>query len=696
MFIGSYILNKEIPIMSKFWKPTGVVVNKEGDRDGASSTLLNVNRHKHLSLSQQRQLLPIHRYKSQILYAMEKYSTLVLVGETGCGKSTQLPLFLHEAGWTTDSRCVVCTQPRRIAATSVASRVAEEFGCTLGDEVGYGVRFDFKCSSKTIIKYYTDGVLLRETMSDPLLSKYSVIIVDEAHVRSLSSDILLGLLKKICRKRKDLRIVVTSATLDAVPLKNFFETNENDSDPTADTAIIMAVQGRQYPVDVLYLNVPCRDYIRSCVNTVLSISSQEDWGDVLVFLPGAEEIDFAISLLNEEYRGDTMYFLPLYSALPPHVQMSVFEPTPPNKRKVVLATNIAEASITIEGIRFVVDSGFVKLNFFDVHTGLEALVTCPITMAAATQRAGRAGRTMEGKCFRLMTEEAFDRGVLAEQSPAEMQRTDITSAVLQLKALGIDDVLHFDFLSPPPADSMIYAVELLYSLGALDDKCNLTARGASMAEMPIDPRLAVVLLRSAEFGCSEEMLTIAAMCSVDYPFITVRARGASEAKQKVEKDVEELAVPTSDHLTLLKIYRAFEESGFSSSWCDSMSLQYRILARAKEIRRNLASILTRCSVKGAIFASCVEDDTTVRRCLVTGYFAHAAKLGNDGLYHTLRGGGVAVVPHPTSMIAKFGAPPEWVIYNEVHISRTTQLRDITKIDPKWLSELAPHYYNLKF
>jgi ATP-dependent RNA helicase DDX35 len=619
-----------------------------------------------------------------------------VIVETGCGKSTQLPLYLHEAGWTQGERCVVCTQPRRVAATSVATRVAAEFGCTLGEEVGYGVRFDFKCSEKTRIKYYTDGVLLRETMSDPLLSKYSVIIVDEAHVRSLSSDILLGLLKKICRKRPDLRVVVTSATLDAQALKNFFETNENSDDPTADTACIVSVQGRQYPVDLLYLDAPCRDYIRAAVDTVLSINQREDWGDVLVFLPGGEEIDTAVRMLNEEYQGDTMYFLPLYAALPPHVQMAVFEPTPSNKRKVVLATNIAEASITIEGIRFVVDSGFVKLNYFDVRTGLEALVTCPITKAAAVQRAGRAGRTMEGKCFRLMTEDVYLSDVVAEHAPAEMQRTDITPAVLQLKALGIDDVLHFDFLSPPPAASMIYSLELLYSLGAVDDKCQLTPKGARMAEMPLEPRLCSVLLSSFDFGCGEEMLTVAAMCSVEYPFISVRARGSSEAKVKVEKDIEEFAVQHSDHLTLLNIYCKFEESGYSSSWCDSMSLQYRVLARAREIRKNLHSVLLRSAEPGTLISSCGDDDVTVRRCLVAGYFAHVARLGHDGLYHTLRGGGVSVVPHPTSVLAKFGAPPEWVIYNEVHLSRTTQLRDITKIDPKWLAELAPHYYNVKF
>jgi ATP-dependent RNA helicase DDX35 len=432
------------------------------------------------------------------------------------------------------------------------------------------------------------------------------------------------------------------------------------------------------------------------VDAVLSINRLEDWGDVLVFLPGGEEIDTAVAMLNEEYSGETMYFLPLYSALPPHVQMAVFEPTPANKRKVVLATNIAEASITIEGIRFVIDSGFVKMNFFDVRTGLEALVTCPCTKAAATQRAGRAGRTMEGKCFRLMCEEAYDSAQIADHAPAEMQRTDITAAVLQLKALGIDDVLHFDFLSPPPADSMIYALELLYSLGALDDECKLTPRGAAMAEMPVEPRISNVLLRSYEFGCGEEMLTIAAMCSVEYPFITVRARGSSEAKLKVEKDIEGFAVPHSDHLTLLNIYRKYEESRNNSSWCDSMSLQHRVLARAREIRKNLLSVLVRCSEKGAVISSCGEDDVAVRKCLVAGFFSHAAKLGHDGRYHTLRGGGVAVVPHPTSVVAKFGAPPEWVIYNEVHLSRSTQLREVTKIDPRWLTEIAPHYYNVKF
>lgn len=326
----------------QFWRP-----QLSSDRDIASSDPLSAssgtliyNRFKHLSLRQQRENLPIYRHRRSILYALERYTTLILVGETGCGKSTQLPLYLFEAGWTEKGYSVVCTQPRRVAVITVANRVAAEFGCSVGEEVGYGIRFDFQCSSKTRIKYYTDGVLLRETMVDPLLSKYSVVIVDEAHQRTLHSDILLGLLKKIQRKRKDLRIIVTSATLDATALKEFFETNADFDDKDKDQAVILSVQGRAHPVDIFYLSQPCRDYVETAVETVLKIHAAEDSGDILVFLPGGEEIDFAVALLGERYQGNDLWVLPLYASLPNHMQMAVFEATPANMRKVVVATNI--------------------------------------------------------------------------------------------------------------------------------------------------------------------------------------------------------------------------------------------------------------------------------------------------------------------------------------------------------------------
>lgn len=577
---------------------------------------------------------------------------------------------------------------------TVAGRVAQEFGCNVGEEVGYGIRFDFKCSDRTKIRYYTDGVLLRETMNDPLLSKYSVIIVDEAHQRSLQSDILLGLLKKIQKRRTDLRIIVTSATLDATALKSFFENNMTD-DPTQDDTLIMSVQGRAHPVDVLYLNTPCRDYIRSAVDTVINIHRSEDAGDILVFLPGAEEVDTAQHILQELYQGETLFALPLYSSLPHNQQLAVFEPTPPHLRKVIFATNIAEASITIDGIRFVVDTAFVKLNYLDLASGVDALLTVPISQDMAIQRAGRAGRTAPGKCFRLMLEE--DYLTLSPHSPAEMQRVDISGAVLQLKALGVHDVLHFDFLSPPSPDAMIYALELLYSLQAIDEEGRITKLGMQMAEMPVEPRLARCLIASlVDFGCSEEMLSIAAMCTVEYPFLTLRHKASLEAKSKLQKDTEHFVIAGSDHLTLLNVYQQFTESGYNSSWCDGMCLQHRILQRAKEIRLNLLSTLKRFrGHNGEVICSAVEDEKTLRKCLISGYFSHAAKLASDGKYRTLRGG-VIVMPQQQSVIAQFGAPPEWVLFSEVHHHGTaTVMREVTKIDPLWLHDIAPHYYDLK-
>ena len=305
-----------------FWKPT---TNSTGDRHDCEPVLTN-NKFQHMSLAQQRGNLPIARQKDNILFALEKFSVLVVTAETGSGKTTQLPQFLHEAGWTNGGRCIVCTQPRRMAAITVAARVADELGCVLGEEVGYAVRFDSKSSDRTVIKYCTDGLLLRETMSDPLLSKYSVVLVDEAHERSLQSDLMLGLLKKIQRKRSDLRIIVTSATVDATAIKEFFETNTgaNKDNRAEDTACVVTVEGRVHPVDIMYLQKPAANYIIAAAETVLKIHSSEDKnGDILVFLPGAEEIDSCVNILEE--RGEkfvnSLILIPLYSSLPIAMQM---------------------------------------------------------------------------------------------------------------------------------------------------------------------------------------------------------------------------------------------------------------------------------------------------------------------------------------------------------------------------------------
>lgn len=363
-----------------------------GDAD--SMKQLYPSRHKHLPLNYQKQLLPIYRLKRELLYAVERYQTVILVGETGSGKSTQIPQYLYEAGWTGNGKGIMCTQPRRVATISVATRTAQEFGCQLGQEVGYAIRFDAKCSSKTLIKYCTDGLLLRETLTDPLLEKYNVIIVDEAHERSLYTDVLLGVLKKIQKRRPTLRLIISSATINALEMKEFFNAKSSLSSSSTivsqdrgsniqweDTCTILSITGRIHDIDILYLEQPTHNYVLTAVNTVKDIHQHEDIGDILVFLPSSEDIDNAIHMLEESDIAD-LHPLPLYSTLPHKLQMRVFDPTPLGHRKVVFATNIAETSITIDGIKFVVDSGFAKTKYFNPEGGVDALITAPAPKAS--------------------------------------------------------------------------------------------------------------------------------------------------------------------------------------------------------------------------------------------------------------------------------------------------------------------------
>ena len=402
-----------------------------------------------------------------------------------------------------------------MAATTVATRVAEELRSKVGDEVGYSIRFEDVTSAKTRIKFMTDGMLLREALVDPLLSRYSVIMVDEAHERSLGSDILLGLLKKIRKRRPELRIIVSSATLEAERFAIFFRDHEEDES----TCRVVSIEGRSYPVDVLYLDEPSNDYLEKAVETVFNIHTQEPNGDVLVFLTGREEIETAIQKLSEmvasaSRKAQVLQPLPLYAGLTTEEQMYVFSPAAENTRKVIFATNIAEASVTIDGIVYVVDSGFVKLRAFNPKTNIESLTAVPISKASATQRAGRAGRTKAGKCYRLYTQASYN--ILPDTTVPEIQRSNLAPIVLQLKALGIDNVATFDFLTPPPSALLIRALELLYALGAVDDYAKLTKpMGTRMAELSqIDAMMCKSLLSAPKYECLSEMVTIAAMTSL--------------------------------------------------------------------------------------------------------------------------------------------------------------------------------------
>ncbi|KAL4727571.1 DEAH-box ATP-dependent RNA helicase prp43 [Fusarium chlamydosporum] len=476
---------------------------------------------KYFQILQGRRDLPVHKQRQEFLDKYHSTQILVFVGETGSGKTTQIPQYVvydelpHLTG-----KLIACTQPRRVAAMSVAQRVADEMDVTLGEEVGYSIRFEDMTGPKTMLKYMTDGMLLREAMHDHEMSRYSCIILDEAHERTLATDILMALLKQISMRRPDLKIIIMSATLDAQKFQKYF----ND-------APLLAVPGRTHPVEIFYTPEPERDYVEAAIRTVLQIHASEPEGDILLFLTGEDEIEDAcrkISLeadeLMREVDAGPLAVYPLYGTLPPHQQQRIFDKAPPPLRsggrpgrKVIISTNIAETSLTIDGIVYVVDPGFSKQKIYNPRIRVESLLVSPISKASAQQRAGRAGRTKPGKCFRLYTEKAFKKELI-EQTYPEILRSNLANTVLELKKLGVEDLVHFDLMDPPAPETMMRALEELNYLACLDDDGELTTLGSMASAFPLDPALAVMLISSPEFYCSNEILSITSLLSVPQIF----------------------------------------------------------------------------------------------------------------------------------------------------------------------------------
>ncbi|WFD30819.1 RNA helicase [Malassezia sp. CBS 17886] len=627
-----------------------------------------------LSMQEQRRSLPIYKLRSALVQAVRDNQVLVVVGDTGSGKTTQLTQYLAEAGFADRAR-IGCTQPRRVAAVSVAKRVAEEVGCRVGQDVGYLIRFEDCTSPETRIKYMTDGMLQRECLVDPNVSAYSVIMLDEAHERTIATDVLFGLLKKALRRRPDLKLIVTSATLDAEKFSTYFF-----------GCPIFTIPGRTYPVEILYTKEPEADYLDAALITVMQIHLSEPPGDVLVFLTGQEEIDTSCEILYERMRAlgpsvPELIILPVYSALPSEMQSRIFEPAPPGARKVVLATNIAETSITIDGVYYVVDPGFVKQNAYDARLGMDSLVVTPISQAQARQRSGRAGRTGPGKCYRLYTEAAYRNEMLPNPIP-DIQRQNLASTILALKAMGINDLLHFDFMDPPPAQTMLTALESLYALTALDDEGLLTRLGRKMADFPMDPQMAKMLIASVDLGCSEEVLSIVAMLSIPNVFFRPKDKQA-QADTKRAKFFQ----PEGDHLTLLTVYNAWAHSNFSMPWCMDNFVQGRAMRRAQDVRKQLLGIMDRYHHD---IISCGRNYNRVRRAICSGFFRNAAKKDPQEGYKSLAESGGNVYLHPSS--ALFNRPAEYVVYHEVVMTTKEYMREVTAIEPKWLIEVAPRFF----
>ncbi|KAK2968322.1 hypothetical protein RJ640_021711 [Escallonia rubra] len=646
---------------------------------------------KYYEILEKRKTLPVWHQKEEFLKVLKANQTLFLVGETGSGKTTQIPQFVLEAVdiETADKRrkyMVGCTQPRRVAAMSVSRRVAEEMDVTIGEEVGYSIRFEDCSSAKTVLKYLTDGMLLREAMTDPLLERYKVIILDEAQERTLATDVLFGLLKEVLKNRPDLKVVVMSATLEAEKFQGYFN-----------GAPLMKVPGRLHPLEIFYTQDPERDYLEAAIRTVMQIHQFEAPGDILLFLTGEEEIEDACRKLTKEAgnlgdQAGPVKAVPLYSTLPPAMQQKIFEPAPPPLtegglpgRKIVVSTNIAETSLTIDGIVYVIDPGFAKQKVYNPQVRVESLLVSPISKASAHQRSGRAGRTQPGKCFRLYTERSFNNDLQPQTYP-EILRSNLANTVLTLKKLGIDDLVHFDFMDPPAPETLMRALEVLNYLGALDDDGNLTKLGEIMSEFPLDPQLGKMLVVSSEFNCSNEILSIAAMLSVPNCFLRPR-----EAQKAADEAKARFGHIDGDHLTLLNVYHAYKQNDEDPSWCYENFINHRSMKSADNVRQQLSRIMSRFNLK-----LCSTDFNSrdyyinIRKAMLAGYFMQVAHLEKTGHYLTVKDNQVVHL-HPSNCLDH---KPEWVIYNEYVLTTRNFIRTVTDVRGEWLIDIAPHYYDL--
>ncbi|CCF73847.1 DHX15, PRP43, pre-mRNA-splicing factor ATP-dependent RNA helicase DHX15/PRP43 [Babesia microti strain RI] len=645
----------------------------------------NVNPYNGLNYSQRyykilevRKTLPAWMERERFLELLARNNTLILIGETGSGKTTQIPQFALSASWL-GNKSIAVTQPRRVAAISVAARVSEELDVELGSFVGYSIRFEEKSCPSTRLKFLTDGMLLREAQSDNLLSKYGLIVLDEAHERTISTDILFGIVKGVIEKRTDLKVVVMSATLDAGKFRSYFKHAE-----------VLMIPGKMYPVEIIYSNKPEKDYLKSAVAKVVEIHRNEPHGDILVFLTGEEEIENGKLLIEKallEYDDiDTQLFVfPLYSSLPSAQQSKVFETV--NGRKCILSTNIAETSLTIDGIVYVIDTGFSKQKVYNPRTRMESLLVSQISKASANQRTGRAGRTRPGKCFRLYTE--FSYSTLVESTFPEILRSNISSVILSLKKLGIDDLVHFDFMDPPAPETMMRALEELNFLGALDDEGELTSKGSIMADFPIEPQLARTLIDSGHYKCTSSVLSIIAMLSVPYCFIRPRDRANQADEMKSQFSHE-----GGDHMTLLNVFNDFVKKcdvtpdyfdvDTCKSYCNTNFLNFRSFSNAINVRKQLDKLLHKHNL--------VNDDnnreeSAIIDAFLNGFFQQVALRSSKGHYLTLRDGQMVLL-HPSTVLLTH---PEWVIYHEFVLTTKSYIRTVSAIKGSKLAKLASEY-----
>ncbi|XP_029571082.1 probable ATP-dependent RNA helicase DHX40 [Salmo trutta] len=653
--------------------------------------------------------LPIYQHKATLQQAVKDNSFLVVTGETGSGKTTQLPQYLHQAGLWGNGKIGI-TQPRRVAAITVAQRVSQEMHCSLGREVGYQVRFDDCTTQDTVVKYMTDGCLLREILADPVLSQYSVVILDEAHERSLNTDILLGLLKqtlsspdKASKGRSvPLKVVVMSATLETDKLSVFLG-----------GCPVFTIPGRTFPVTSKFScaigpkDTESSVYVKEVVKVALDVHTSEMAGDILVFLTGQSEIEKACDMLYEkaesiDYRYDVqdrkvegLLILPLYGSMPTDQQKQIFQPPPPGIRKCVVATNIAATSLTINGIKYIVDSGFVKQLNHNSRVGMDILEVVPISKSEALQRAGRAGRTSAGKCFRIYSQEFWEK-CMPKYTVPEIQRTSLTTVILTLKCLGVHDVIRFPYLDRPEERFIIEALKQLYQCDAIDRRGKVTRLGELMVQFPLPPGLTRALLQAASLGCEDLLLPVAAMLSVENIFIRP---GHPEKQKEADKKHRQLGVQAgscNDFTMLLSVFEKCKASDAPSAWCKDNYIHWRALKSAFSVETQLREILLRQQNRRDFPMEKFDGNKSelFRRCLCTGYFTNVARRSVGKVFCTMDGHGSMVHIHPSSTLFDQEAQLDWVIFHDLLVTSRIYIRTVCPIRYDWVKDLLPKLHEV--
>lgn len=627
--------------------------------------------------------LPVLLKREEIARAIQENQVVVVSGETGSGKSTQIPKICLDLGRGV-AGMIGHTQPRRIAARSIAARVAEELGGPLGRHVGYKVRFSDATSPATYIKLMTDGILLAETQGDPFLNQYDTIILDEAHERSLNVDFLIGYLKRLVARRRDLKVIITSATIDSVRFSRHFTTPRGP-------APVIEVSGRNYPVEIRYRPLAADeddddpDLERSMLDAVDELGSETAGGDVLIFMPTERHIhDMAKALrgrlVSGRWGGRRAEVLPLYARLPASEQQRVFNPG--GARRIIIATNVAESSLTVPGIRYVIDSGTARISRYSPRSKTQRLPIEPVSQASADQRAGRCGRLGPGVCIRLYDQADYD--ARDRFTSPEILRSNLASVILQTKALKLGEVETFPFLDPPKPAAIRDGRETLIELGALDEAGELTELGQKLARMPVDPRIGRMILAANDEGCLAEVLIIAAVLEIRDP----RERPV-EKPQAADEAHARFAEGDSDFFAYLKIWDFYHElkeklsRGQLQKACRQNFLSSNRMREWLDIHRQLLQLAEESGLKRGKRR---DDYDPVHRAILTGLLANLAT--KSGVYdYAVAGGGKAHL-WPGSVL--FEKRPGWIMAAESIETTKRYLRTCARIDPRWIEPLAGH------